>query len=369
MSGTHVSVLTPAGAGAIAAVEVAGPDAWDAARRLFRPAGKQPLPEQPEPHCFWFGRFGEGPGDEVILAVKQTAPEPVVEIHCHGGRKVVRWVVEQLQAACGFAAGAKPQAASDSAADLLPFAPTLRTASILLDQVHGAFDRDVRHILSLLDARNTAEAAPLLAQLASFAPVGRHLVEPWKVVVAGPPNVGKSSLVNALAGYQRAVVSELPGTTRDVVTVPVAFDGWPVELADTAGLRRAAGLEAEGIERAERFIRDADLVLWVMDATAEPIEASPRSRSGLVVNKTDQPPTWDLDCFPDAIRVSALTGEGIPGLAAEIARRLVPQSPPPGSAIPFTPRLANLIEAAHAALAGGRPDEAARLLRDALPPG
>lgn len=247
----------------------------------------------------------------------------------------------------------------------LPHAPTLRTASILLDQYHGAFDRAVAAVLADLDAGRVAEQ---LAELARLAPVGRHLVEPWRVVIAGPPNVGKSSLVNALAGYQRSIVSEAAGTTRDVVTVPLAFDGWPVEVADTAGLRAAAGLEAEGIERAERFIRDADLVVWVLDATAEVPETqgADAPRSVVVVNKVDQPARWDLGRFPDALRVSAVTGEGVPGLVATIARRLVPHAPEPGSAVPYTPELAGAIEAAHAA---GSPAEAAALLRAAVGPG
>jgi tRNA modification GTPase len=356
-----VSVLTPAGTGAIATVEVAGPRAWEIVRALFRPAGPKPLPEVPELHRFWFGTLG----DEVIVAVKQVEPEPRVEVHCHGGRRVVRWIVEQLVAS----GGREPPVASPSnrglppPARLLPFAPTLRTAAILLDQLHGAFDRVVSDILA-----NPESAAEPLAELARFAPVGRHLVAPWKVVIAGPPNVGKSSLVNALAGYPRAVVSEVAGTTRDVVTVPVAFDGWPVELADTAGLRAAAGLEAEGIDRAEAWIRSADLVIWVMDATAgEP--SRPGSRVGLVVvNKTDQPSAWNLDQHPDALRVSALTGDGIPGLAAAIVHQLVPHAPPPGAAVPYTPHLADAVEAAHAATTAGEQAGAVALFRASIEP-
>jgi tRNA modification GTPase len=331
VSDTTVSILTPAGAGAIATVELAGPRAWQLARQLFKPIGKKPLPESPELHRFWFGKLADG--DDVILAVKQVDPEPRIEVHCHGGRRVVQWVVDQFRCP-------KPTRCHGWALSQLIHAPTLRTASILLDQYHGAFDHVIRELIGRFDADRVAE-------LASFAPVGRHLVEPWKVVVAGPPNVGKSSLVNALAGYQRSVVSEMAGTTRDVVTVQLAFDGWPVELADTAGLREAAGLEAEGIALAERFLRDADLVLWVMDATAE---HHPCLRGGLhVINKIDAPLAWDISRFPDALRVSARTGEGIPGLAAAIVHRLVPHAPAPGAALPFTPELADLVERAHRA--------------------
>jgi tRNA modification GTPase len=330
VSDNRVSLLTPPGTGAIATVEVAGPDVWKRVRELF----SKPLPEAPEPGRAWHGRLA---GDDVVLAVKQP---DTVEIHCHGGRRIVREVMR----ACGFAERerAKPQAAD---------ATTLRTASILLDQHHGAFDRAVK---SLLDSFDPVK----LAELARFAPLGRHLVAPWRIAVAGAPNVGKSSLINALAGYQRSVVSEVPGTTRDVVTVRLAFDGWPVELADTAGLREAAGLEAEGIARAERCLKEADLVLWVLDASEGSPE--PGSRGGLaVLNKCDLSPASS----PEAIRVSAKTGEGIPSLIAAIVRRLVPCVPEPGAAVPYTPHLADRIERAHAAQSRA---EAIALLREAI---
>jgi tRNA modification GTPase len=231
----------------------------------------------------------------------------------------------------------------DRALEPLTRAPTLRTASILLDQYHGAFARAV-----------DADPVPL-ADLARYALLGRHLVTPWKVVVAGPPNVGKSSLVNALAGYQRTVVAPVPGTTRDVVTTAVAFDGWPVELADTAGLREATeNLEAEGVGRARRLLAGADLVVWVMDLTdPNPIRPDAGTNPLVVANKSDQPPRWSP--VPADLVVSAATGAGVPGLAAAIARRLVPIAPLPGAAVPFTPALADAIEQAVTAGATGRP--------------
>src|SRR5262249_9107130 len=135
-----------------------------------------------------------------------------------------------------------------AAATALAEARTQRTAAILLDQYHGAFSRAVAVAHAAWERGDTAEAGRLLEVLARYAPLGRPLTSPWRVVVAGAPNVGKSSLVNALAGYARCVVSPTPGTTRDVVTTLIAVDGWPVELADTAGLREAAGpLEEQGI--------------------------------------------------------------------------------------------------------------------------
>ena len=367
MSGTAVSLLTAPGSAAIATVEVRGRRAYSIAKQLFAPAGR-PLPESPEVGRFWFGTLGS---DEVVLAV--TAPD-AVEVHCHGGRRVVRWVTDQFTA--NGAEERTPHSLSEGF-ELLQRAPTLRTASVILDQLDGAFANEVRRILVLLETAPLEAGAALLHLARLGDTVGRHLVEPWKVVIAGPPNVGKSSLVNALAGYQRAVVSEVAGTTRDAVGVRVAFDGWPVELIDTAGLRDAGGLEAKGVERARRELGEANLVVWVMDASSrdpvypdaetEAAVRSPRSPGRvLVMNKTDVSIGWSPGTPAGAIHLSAATGENVPRFIGWVADRLIPNSPVPGGAVPFTPRLADLIDAAKAALTADRPAETARLLREAL---
>jgi tRNA modification GTPase len=367
-----VAVLTPPGTGAIATIEVTGPQAWEFVRRRFRPAGKS-LPDQPSPQRFWFGRLGTGVGDEVIVAVTATTPEVQIEVHCHGGRRVVRWVVDQFTALGCVEAEAELD--DSNPWHLLTRAPTLRTAGILLDQAHGAFARAVRRILEQL-ASDTVAAGEALRELARLAPLGRHLVEPWKVVVAGPPNVGKSSLVNALAGFQRAIVSEIAGTTRDALTVQLAFDGWPVELTDTAGLRTAEGLEAEGIERAKRVLRAADLVVWVLDASRHELTfpdeptaqlIAPSARLLLAINKSDRSVGWASGNPPGAIHLSAVTKACLGELMARIATSLVADPPSPGVAIPYTPRLAAHVSAAYDAHSQNRLPEAIRLVRDCLP--
>jgi hypothetical protein len=111
------------------------------------------------------------------------------------------------------------------------------------------------------------------------------LTTPWRVTVAGAPNVGKSSLVNALAGYQRSVVSATPGTTRDVVTTVIALDGWPVELSDTAGMRDdAVRWRARKYSRGGAA-READLCLWVLDAWCAVWPAVPSQDTRLILNK------------------------------------------------------------------------------------
>lgn len=369
MSDTVVSLLTAPGTGAIATIEVRGPRAWELAKALFKPAGK-PLPDAPDVGRFWFGTLG---ADELVLA---CVAADGVEVHCHGGRRVVRWVIDQFLA---LGAEERTPRPSDEAFELLQRAPTLRTANILLDQLNGAFAAEVRRILALLASRHV-DAWPPLGVLASRGvTAGSYLVEPWKVVVAGPPNAGKSSLVNALAGYHRAVVSEVAGTTRDVVSVQTAFEGWPVELTDTAGLRGAEGLEAEGVARARHEMRAADALVWLCDGTdpgthiPDVFDRLPREVLVVfVTNKCDRPPAFDPAAVPfpsegravATLPVSARTGAGLDELIRAVIRPL--PDLPPGAAVPFTPQLARLISAACARMPYAVPDSVAEALREAL---
>lgn len=373
---TYAARLTPSGVGAVATVALRGPRAWDIVRELFRPrrSGSWPL-ESVDPGRFWLGRILESDshvGDEVVLAVKQVEPVPCAEIHCHGGREAVRLLMETFVARgaveCAWE-DIEPRSAANvfraQAARALAEAPTVRTASILLDQYQGAFARAVGELRTALE-RNDADAAlGKLERLASQARVGRHLTVPWRVAVLGAPNVGKSSLVNALAGYERALVAPTPGTTRDVVTTVVALDGWPVELCDTAGLRNAAeAVERAGVERARGVAATADLRLWVLDAAAAPVWPSDLGAVRLIVNKTDLAPVWDTEQAGDAVFVSARTGAGMPALAASLSCWLVPEAPPPGEPMPFTPDLADLVEQALASGRAGQWENARRLIAE-----
>jgi tRNA modification GTPase len=357
---TVVALLTPPGVGGIASIGLSGPAAWEIVRPLFQPrASRRVYPHENVP--FILGTFGDADrgdkprgsptnGDEVVLTIRRAAglvPAVRVEIHCHGGVAVTEWLKRLL-----IERGAVEVSWDDWLRQTLPDpiqveaqaalakALTLRTAGILLDQWHGAWQRG-RAELARLRKCDPEAAAAFVRRLAGWIRLGERLTQPWRVVVAGAPNVGKSSLVNALLGFQRSIVAPTPGTTRDVVTALTAFDGWPVELVDTAGQRDAAsGLEGQGIALAGEAMRQADLCLWVLDASVPPLlPPAGLPMPLLVVNKIDLPAAWPLEELP-ALRVSARTGEGLSELIAAIAHQLVPDPPPPGAPVPFTVELA-----------------------------
>jgi tRNA modification GTPase len=302
------------------------------------------------------------------VAVVIASDPPEVEIHCHGGSAAVALVVDALVArgAQRRQPGAWARHAGGSAIEAealvdLARAPTLRTAEILLEQAQGALAGAVRETIAAIGG-DRAAALDRLESLRRNATFGLRMVTGWRIALAGRPNVGKSRLLNALAGFSRAIVDAAPGTTRDVVTVRTALGGWPVELADTAGLRDAEGpVEAAGIARARAHQRGADLLVVVLDRS-EPwtrddqalVEAA-RERAAatvIVANKSDLPAAWEpLDRGLPV--VSAERGDGIEALAATLARRLVPTPPAPGAAVPFRPAQRRRIDRAWTALHAG----------------
>jgi tRNA modification GTPase len=368
---TYAACLTPSGAGAIAALAVDGPRAWGVVRPLFRTRGGAEPPLEPPSGGILLGRLGGEVADEVVLTVKRGGPSPRLELHCHGGQANVRFLLDLLATrgltVCSWQEleyRIDPEALRAAATIALAEAPTVRTATILLDQYNGAFAAALDAILAALDRGDIDMASTGLDALARRAGLGRRLTTPWRVTVAGAPNVGKSSLMNALAGCQRSIVSPTPGTTRDVVKTRLAIDGWSVELADTAGVREGTdALEDEGVGKARASAHAADLRLWVLDASAPPVWPSDDLGSvRFVVNKVDLPSVWDLTAV-ESVQISALTPSGIRELCAALSGWLVSDPPPSGAAVPFTERLCAGVEDAHRLLTDKHDGEARSVLK------
>ncbi|MGP0066070.1 MAG: GTPase [Isosphaeraceae bacterium] len=351
--GPFVRIMTSEGRGAIAVVRVWGRGAVESVDRVFHPVSEKSMAGT-KPGRLLLGRVGDGRGDEVV-AVRIEAASPMVEIQCHGGSEALRSVVAALEQAGAIRwNGNEPDSESDFADDAiaaqatadLSYTPTLRTAEILLDQVRGAFGRELEQLRHEIQIGNGRPVERINAMIGRGA-VGMRLATGWKVALSGRPNVGKSRLLNALAGFARAIVDPTPGVTRDVVTFRTAFDGWPVLLADTAGIRETEdAVESLGIARSRREQADSDLVLLVLDRS-EPLQPIDRELIAanpgalFVANKSDLQPAWDPEVSVAnssvVVTVSAEQGEGLETLLAAIVRRLVVDPPGPGDAVPFRP--------------------------------
>jgi tRNA modification GTPase len=356
--------LTPPGRGAVASLLVEGTDAASLVEGLLRTSAGRTLRSYPAGRLV-FAHVGPGDGEEVVVRLRC---ESEVELHCHGGTAAVA-MVEGLLIERGCQSVTWRQWAARShgpieaaALEALAEARTERTAAVLLDQYQGALRRELSALARDLAEKETASARRRIEQLLSFARLGQRLTRPWQVAVAGRPNVGKSSLINALLGYRRAIVDPSAGTTRDVVSATTALDGWPVEFSDTAGIRESDDpLEQAGIELARRATAVADLVLLVFDAT-QPQDAEDRilierlPDALVVFNKSDLLETGAAAARTErshGILVSAIRGDAMEALTAAIRDRLVPAVPPPGTAVPFTARQVEGLETARAALLAG----------------
>jgi tRNA modification GTPase len=373
-SATRVCVLTPEGRGAVAVVRVWGPNALEVVDTVFRPRRAISLARTAHGRLR-LGRIGEGIGDEVVAVIVERNP-PEVEIQCHGGPAPLAMVVDALEAAgaerrqpVAWVRHASRSAVAAEAEVDLARAPTVRSAEILLDQYHGALEQEIACLLPQLSSEPET-ALRGLDILLRRSDLGLRLISGWTIVLAGRPNVGKSRLLNTLAGYQRAIVDPTPGTTRDVVTIRTAVDGWPVEIADTAGLRESDdAIEAEGIALARERQRAADLVVRVLDRSMPLMEsdlawAASGDRNLAVANKCDLPAAWQVG--RGVLEISAERGDGIDDLIAAIGQRLVPEAPPPGAGVPFRPRHVRRLQGARSALASGDPASPSRYLATLL---
>ncbi|MGH8273543.1 MAG: tRNA uridine-5-carboxymethylaminomethyl(34) synthesis GTPase MnmE [Gammaproteobacteria bacterium] len=356
---TIAAIATPAGRGGIGILRISGPKV-----RIVAEALAPPLPAPREAAL----RALVGSDSAAVdrgLALYFPAPasftgEDVLELHAHGAPAVLdELLAAALQAGArmarpgefterAFLNGKLDLAQAEAVADLID-AGSKAAARAALASLEGRFSREVRKLADvLMRLRVEAEAlldfpdedvetesaacnerlaalAAGLATLSANAAEGERLSEGFVCVLAGAPNAGKSSLLNALAGSERAIVTEQPGTTRDPIEVDILLEGLPLRLVDTAGLRESVNpIEAEGVRRAQERAARADLVIEVRDDTSDAGSVELGARDRLVVlNKVDRSGRRPGVCLLDgrtAIAVAATTGAGLDALAAHLRK-------------------------------------------------
>jgi tRNA modification GTPase len=405
---TIAALSTPPGEGAIALIRVTGPAAFEVIGVVFKSR------TAPSPRAATTGRIVDRTGATVdqVVVTTYAAPasytgEDVAEISCHGGilvaARVLRTVLEAGAAAAGpgeftqraFLNGKLDLTQAEAVMDLIR-AQTPRAAAAAAEQLEGRLGtaiheiRDhlvdvVAHVEAFIDfpeedidpatgdllLTKLCDGRHKVWQLLATADEGRILREGVRLAICGRPNAGKSSLLNRLLGFERAIVSPTAGTTRDTIEEMIALRGIPFRVVDTAGLRETEdAIELEGVDRARRVIERADVVLRVIDgATGEGLTDAPAASDEILVfNKSDLAAPGG-----EGLRISCTTGAGIDALVDAVVARVAPERER-GSLAAINARhqaclqrAAVALDAAAAALkAGTDPEFIALDLRDAL---
>src|SRR5215216_3057998 len=362
---TIVALSTPRGRGALAVIRLSGPDAIVIAQRM----GLTDVEDRRATLTTLTRPTHNDVLDQVLLtcfhAPHSLTGEDVVEISCHGSPAVVRRIIDTTLELGAVLAGpgeftlralsngkinlaqaeairdliaAQTDAAVKQASRQLngelsvalgPFNEKLVEAIVVLESALEFVEDDLPAPRVQEIEQELATISAGVERLARTYAAGRLLQEGIKVTITGRPNVGKSSLFNSLIERERAIVTDIPGTTRDTLSEAIDLEGIPVILTDTAGLRETTdGIETLGIERTRRAMSDSDLVLVVLDGSAgvgpsdrELIDQTENTRRLVVMNKSDLPgfnvrPICVEELQP--INVSARTGEGLATLRAAI---------------------------------------------------
>ena len=371
---TIAAIATPLGEGGLAIIRLSGPEALAVADGCFVSPAQGGRPSAAATHTVHYGRIvHEGRVvDEVLLTVMRAprtfTREDVVEIGCHGGMLVAKAVLDAVLARGArlaepgeftkraFLNGRLDLAQAEAVADVI-HARTELSLAVANEQLAGKLSRRIgelrdglmatlAHIEAHLDfpeediAPDTREALldrldqalAFMDELLRTADEGRILRRGIRAAIVGRPNVGKSSLLNQLLGHERAIVSAIPGTTRDTIEETANIRGLPVVFVDTAGLREAGdAIEQEGIRRSHESVTRAELILHVLDGSELLAEEDRRyldqfasKKRILVRNKVDRPQRLELpaEITPQPVALCALSGEGVDALKDAIQKMI-----------------------------------------------
>ncbi|TWU31710.1 GTPase [Novipirellula artificiosorum] len=352
MHSSICTLLTAKGRSAVAVIGVRGVKAMDAIRSGFTAATKRPIQINEIRYGSWHGgaRGPESAGESVVVLMRG---DQQVEIHCHGGTAAMERILSDLQQAGitrvtpdEWARSRGEPLLHQEARQTLSHCLSGRTAAIAMDQLRGALSnwascsRDA--FLSDAEDQRIDVFHRDVDRMITHGQVTARLTQPFRVALIGRPNVGKSSLINAIVGYDRSIITPLAGTTRDVLHAETVIEGIPIRLSDTAGIHAAAeAIEKEGVSRALAEAKQADLVLTVETHDCPPVtEIDPSIPTLSVLNKRDLI-AGSVSC--SRIQTVATTGEGVEELIAAIAEKLGDGFPPAGTAVPINQRQWNCL--------------------------
>ncbi len=422
---TIAAIATPPGEGGVGIVRVSGSKVWKIADQIFQTSER---PSKPKGGTFVHGRVIDAAGKEIddALCLIFRAPhsytgEDTIEIQGHGGAVVLKNILRRaLEAGArmaepgeftkrAFLNGKMDLVQAEAVADLI-HARSDRAAQAALEQLEGSLSKefnaltdglietaaDLETTLDFVEdelpddifptlGKKLNESFQTLENLLGTWDEGRLLRDGARVVIMGRPNAGKSTLFNALLGADRAIVTDIAGTTRDIIEEGLVLDGIPLRILDTAGLREAeCEIEREGIRRAREHSAAADIALYLIDSSqpvsledAEHLQKLDPARTVVVLNKTDlKNETFDFRLLTfDLIETSLLSGVGLAELRAAISEKLGGISNTPAHAV-ISERHRDLLIAAREELAAaceklsGKEDEtiafASEHLRSAL---
>ncbi|MGN0803906.1 MAG: tRNA uridine-5-carboxymethylaminomethyl(34) synthesis GTPase MnmE [Candidatus Coproplasma sp.] len=346
---TITAIATPSGTGGVAVIRISGPRSLEIAQKIFIPTGKTPVISF-KPYRLYTGKIVCDGFTDFGMCVYFRAPksftgEDVIELHCHGGAQIARGVLKavinagasmadrgeftkrafvngklSLSSAEGMIDMINAESLAEVRAGGMLYAEKLtdgvkQVQSVLLD-ILASISADIDYPeegieeteLGTVKQDLTVILDKVNALIATYS-VGKLIKSGVSVTICGSPNVGKSSLLNALVGYDKAIVSPVAGTTRDIVEGVITIDGVKYNLTDTAGIRENADeIESIGIDRAKRSLRTADVVICVSECgDFSSADGADTDRVIKVYSKTDiSTPKGDYD-----VAISALTGEGL----------------------------------------------------------
>jgi len=407
---TIAAISTPLGKSGIGIVRLSGREALKISDRIFVSHKKKKI-KKTLSHRILYGHIVDPKNKEVVdevLVSVMKAPhtytrEDIVEINCHGGPAPLRRVLE-LALECGarlaepgeftqraFLSGRMDLVQAEAVLDVIN-ALTEQSRRIAVEQLSGGLSRQMEAVREkLVELTALVEAhidfpeediAPLLLKdlkkravhirgslkrMIDGARYGRILREGLKTAIIGRPNVGKSSLLNALLEHDRAIVTEMPGTTRDVIEEYLNINGVPIRIMDTAGIREVTDVaEREGVKRSIAAMQDADMVLLLLDGSEvlhdtdmELIEKSKSRNTILVINKTDLPQMVGADLKPPAkraigdsliVKISAKKGTGLDELKNRMTESIIASHAEAGAYIVTNIRHARALEKAHSSM-------------------